>query len=166
MLSFDLWKLYRWLTIFPVHVSTFIVLASIFAWTRGLLHRAKLDSNDDLRKFASSLEAVCIETIEAGFMTKDLAICIKGMEKYAVLIFIWRIVIPKYVCFILIDCLLMLEFEFILFDGGVQRKLDKIFTWEQFQRGNFSNVAIFVVELKLFATAEKYNAVTGIENMR
>ncbi|XP_046572662.1 LOW QUALITY PROTEIN: isocitrate dehydrogenase [NADP] cytoplasmic-like [Haliotis rubra] len=55
-------------------------IASIFAWTRGLAHRAKLDSNEALGKFASSLEEVCIETIEAGQMTKDLAICIKGMS--------------------------------------------------------------------------------------
>lgn len=54
-------------------------IASIFAWTRGLLHRAKLDSNSELRVFSEALEAVCIETIEAGFMTKDLAICIKGL---------------------------------------------------------------------------------------
>lgn len=54
-------------------------IASIFAWTRGLLHRGKLDSNDRLITFANSLEAVCTETIESGFMTKDLAICIKGM---------------------------------------------------------------------------------------
>lgn len=55
-------------------------IASIFAWTRGLAHRAKLDSNNELAVFCSLLEAVCIETIEAGFMTKDLAICIKGMS--------------------------------------------------------------------------------------
>ncbi|XP_067656184.1 isocitrate dehydrogenase [NADP] cytoplasmic-like [Haliotis asinina] len=55
-------------------------IASIFAWTRGLAHRAKLDSNEALGKFASNLEEVCIETIEAGQMTKDLAICIKGMS--------------------------------------------------------------------------------------
>ncbi|CAH1405151.1 unnamed protein product [Nezara viridula] len=54
-------------------------IASIFAWTRGLLHRAKLDNNKELQNFAETLEAVCIETIESGFMTKDLAICIKGM---------------------------------------------------------------------------------------
>jgi isocitrate dehydrogenase len=59
----------------------FITLASIFAWTRGLLHRAKLDKNDALTTFANNLEAVCVETIEAGFMTKDLAICIKGMAR-------------------------------------------------------------------------------------
>ncbi|XP_078045937.1 isocitrate dehydrogenase [NADP] cytoplasmic [Augochlora pura] len=55
-------------------------IASIFAWTRGLLHRAKLDNNQPLEKFAQTLEAVCINTIESGFMTKDLAICIKGMN--------------------------------------------------------------------------------------
>ena len=55
--------------------------ASIFAWTRGLAHRAKLDNNDALAKFATDLEAVCVETIESGAMTKDLAICIKGMSR-------------------------------------------------------------------------------------
>lgn len=55
-------------------------IASIFAWTRGLEHRAKLDQNTDLEKFADTLEKVCIETIEAGFMTKDLAICVKGLS--------------------------------------------------------------------------------------
>jgi len=54
-------------------------IASIFAWTRGLLHRGKLDGNERLIKFAVSLEKTCTETIESGFMTKDLAICIKGM---------------------------------------------------------------------------------------
>ena len=56
-------------------------IASIFAWTRGLAHRAKLDNNDALKTFATNLEAVCIETMEAGFMTKDLAICVKGSTK-------------------------------------------------------------------------------------
>ncbi|WP_428246456.1 NADP-dependent isocitrate dehydrogenase [Ferrovibrio sp.] len=51
-------------------------IASIFAWTRGLMHRAKLDGNADLDKFAHTLEKVCIATVEAGFMTKDLAILI------------------------------------------------------------------------------------------
>ncbi|XP_050421448.1 isocitrate dehydrogenase [NADP] cytoplasmic [Adelges cooleyi] len=55
-------------------------IASIFAWTRGLLHRAHLDNNQQLEDFANKLESVCVETIEAGFMTKDLAICIKGMN--------------------------------------------------------------------------------------
>lgn len=53
-------------------------IASIFAWTRGLQHRAKLDNNQPLADFADKLEKVCVETIEAGFMTKDLAICVKG----------------------------------------------------------------------------------------
>uniref|UniRef100_A0A8C9SC06 Isocitrate dehydrogenase [NADP] n=1 Tax=Scleropages formosus TaxID=113540 RepID=A0A8C9SC06_SCLFO len=57
-------------------------IASIFAWTRGLAHRARLDGNKELRAFADTLEAVCVETIEAGFMTKDLAACIKGLPKY------------------------------------------------------------------------------------
>lgn len=55
-------------------------IASIYAWTQGLLHRAKLDNNEPLKKFANALEAVCVETIESGDMTKDLAICIKGMN--------------------------------------------------------------------------------------
>lgn len=53
-------------------------IASIFAWKRGLEHRGKLDKNDDLMKFAQLLENVCIETIESGYMTKDLALCVKG----------------------------------------------------------------------------------------
>ncbi|MGQ2902414.1 MAG: NADP-dependent isocitrate dehydrogenase [Neoaquamicrobium sediminum] len=51
-------------------------IASIFAWTRGLAHRAKLDGNDDLKRFADTLEKVCIQTVESGFMTKDLALLI------------------------------------------------------------------------------------------
>lgn len=53
-------------------------IASIFAWTRGLEQRAKLDNNTDLLRFCTALEQACIETVEAGFMTKDLALCIKG----------------------------------------------------------------------------------------
>jgi len=53
-------------------------IASIFAWTRGLSHRAKLDNTPELAKWAESLEHVCVETIEGGAMTKDLAICIHG----------------------------------------------------------------------------------------
>jgi len=53
-------------------------IASIFAWTRGLAHRAKLDDNTQLLKFTANLEAVCIETVESGFMTKDLALCVHG----------------------------------------------------------------------------------------
>ncbi len=51
-------------------------IASIFAWTRGLAHRAKLDNNDALAKFSATLEKVCIDTVEAGFMTKDLALLV------------------------------------------------------------------------------------------
>ena len=51
-------------------------IASIFAWTRGLLHRAKLDSNDQLTHFCNTLEASVIQAVESGFMTKDLAICV------------------------------------------------------------------------------------------
>ncbi|MEM5500768.1 MULTISPECIES: NADP-dependent isocitrate dehydrogenase [Ahrensia] len=51
-------------------------IASIFAWTRGLAHRAKLDSNDDLMNFSLTLEKVCVDTVESGFMTKDLALLI------------------------------------------------------------------------------------------
>lgn len=55
-------------------------IASVFAWTRGLAHRAKLDGNAQLARFAQALEDVCVETIEAGFMTKDLALCIKNIN--------------------------------------------------------------------------------------
>ena len=51
-------------------------IASIFAWTQGLAHRAKLDGNDELMKFAKTLEKVCVDTVEAGFMTKDLALLV------------------------------------------------------------------------------------------
>jgi len=51
-------------------------IASIFAWTRGLAHRAKLDGNAELAKFSETLEKVCVETVESGFMTKDLALLI------------------------------------------------------------------------------------------
>ncbi len=57
-------------------------IASIFAWTRGLAHRGKLDGNDELIKFADTLEKVCIETVESGSMTKDLAILISKDTKY------------------------------------------------------------------------------------
>ncbi len=53
-------------------------IASIFAWTRGLTHRGKLDGNDALVKFSNTLENVCIETVESGKMTKDLALIIHG----------------------------------------------------------------------------------------
>lgn len=53
-------------------------IASIFAWTRGLAFRAKLDSNCELLSFCKTLEQVCVESVEAGSMTKDLALCIHG----------------------------------------------------------------------------------------
>ena len=55
-------------------------IASIFAWTRGLIHRGKLDSNQPLIDFATQLEQICVATVEAGFMTKDLAVNIKGED--------------------------------------------------------------------------------------
>ena len=57
-------------------------IASIFAWTRGLLHRAKLDGNHDLRRFAETLERVCVSTVEGGAMTKDLAILAGPDQKW------------------------------------------------------------------------------------
>jgi len=57
-------------------------IASIFAWTRGLAHRAKLDNNAMLGKFASTLEKVCVDTVEAGFMTKDLALLVGADQKW------------------------------------------------------------------------------------
>jgi isocitrate dehydrogenase len=53
-------------------------IASIFAWTRGLEFRGKLDNNQDLIHFSQTLEKVCVETVESGKMTKDLAICAFG----------------------------------------------------------------------------------------
>ena len=53
-------------------------IASIFAWTRGLAHRAKLDDNKELAKFCKDLEDSCIEAVDSGFMTKDLAGAIHG----------------------------------------------------------------------------------------
>jgi isocitrate dehydrogenase len=57
-------------------------IASIFAWTRGLAHRAKLDNNAALAKFANTLEKVCVDTVEAGFMTKDLALLVGADQKW------------------------------------------------------------------------------------
>ena len=57
-------------------------IASIFAWTRGLAHRGKLDGNEELIKFANTLEAVCIECVENNAMTKDLAVLIGPSSKY------------------------------------------------------------------------------------
>jgi isocitrate dehydrogenase len=57
-------------------------IASIFAWTRGLAHRAKLDNNDKLAKFALTMEKVCVDTVEQGFMTKDLALLVGPDQKW------------------------------------------------------------------------------------
>lgn len=54
-------------------------IASIFAWTRGLEHRAKLDETPELEKFAQDLEKACIDCVESGKFTKDLAACIHGL---------------------------------------------------------------------------------------
>ena len=57
-------------------------IASIFAWARGLYHRGKLDGNDDLKKFVKTLEKVCVDTVESGHMTKDLAVLINKNSKF------------------------------------------------------------------------------------
>ena len=57
-------------------------IASIFAWTRGLSHRGKLDNNNELIKFSETLENVCVECVENGSMTKDLAILIGPLTKF------------------------------------------------------------------------------------
>ena len=57
-------------------------IASIFAWTRGLMHRAKLDGNDPLHKFAQTLETVCVSSVENGHMTKDLALLVGPDQKW------------------------------------------------------------------------------------
>jgi len=57
-------------------------IASIFAWTRGLEHRAKLDNNAELARFAKTLEKVCVDTVEAGHMTKDLALLVGESQSW------------------------------------------------------------------------------------
>ncbi len=57
-------------------------IASIFAWTQGLSHRAKLDNNEALANFAKTLEKVCVETVESGFMTKDLALLVGAEQRW------------------------------------------------------------------------------------
>ena len=57
-------------------------IASIFAWSRGLAHRAKLDGNAELATFADTLEKVCVATVEAGFMTKDLALLVGDRQAW------------------------------------------------------------------------------------
>ncbi|MGB7090790.1 MAG: NADP-dependent isocitrate dehydrogenase, partial [Methylovirgula sp.] len=54
----------------------------IFAWTRALAHRAQLDDNAELAKFATTLEKVCVETVEAGYMTKDLALLVGAEQRW------------------------------------------------------------------------------------
>jgi isocitrate dehydrogenase len=57
-------------------------IASIYAWTRGLWYRGKFDNNPELQKFAENLEKVCVDTVEAGYMTKDLALLISPDQKW------------------------------------------------------------------------------------
>ena len=57
-------------------------IASMFAWTRGLSHRAKLDGNAELDKFTHTLEKVCVDTVESGFMTKDLALLVGDQQAW------------------------------------------------------------------------------------
>ena len=57
-------------------------IASIFAWTRGLTHRAELDGNPELAHFTKTLETVCVDTVEAGFMTKDLALLVGENQRW------------------------------------------------------------------------------------
>ncbi|MFO1169735.1 MAG: NADP-dependent isocitrate dehydrogenase [Hyphomicrobiaceae bacterium] len=57
-------------------------IASIFAWSRGLKHRAKLDANAELDRFANTLEKVCVDTVEAGYMTKDLALLVGESQSW------------------------------------------------------------------------------------
>jgi isocitrate dehydrogenase len=64
------------------HETSTNSIASIFAWARGLAHRAKLDNNAALGKFALTLEKVCVDTVEAGFMTKDLALLVGPEQKW------------------------------------------------------------------------------------
>jgi isocitrate dehydrogenase len=64
------------------HATSTNSIASIFAWTRGLAHRAKLDDNAALARFAKTLEEVCVSTVESGSMTKDLALLIGPKQKW------------------------------------------------------------------------------------
>jgi isocitrate dehydrogenase len=64
------------------HATSTNSIASIFAWTRALAHRAKLDGNDALARFALTLEEVCVSTVEQGFMTKDLALLVGHNQKW------------------------------------------------------------------------------------
>ena len=57
-------------------------IASIFAWTRGIAYRGKFDETPEVVQFAETLEQVCIETVESGFMTKDLALLVEGEQPF------------------------------------------------------------------------------------
>jgi len=57
-------------------------IASIFAWTRGLIYRAQFDGTPEVARFAETLEKVCVATVEAGFMTKDLALLVGPEQKW------------------------------------------------------------------------------------
>jgi isocitrate dehydrogenase len=57
-------------------------IASIFAWTRGLHHRGRMDGTDDVMHFADALERVCVETVESGKMTKDLALLVGSDQEF------------------------------------------------------------------------------------
>ncbi len=57
-------------------------IASIFAWTRGLIYRSRFDKNNELEKFANTLEKVCVDTVENGYMTKDLALLVGPDQKW------------------------------------------------------------------------------------
>ncbi len=64
------------------HETSTNSIASIFAWTRALAHRAKLDGNADLARFSRTLEEVCVKTVESGYMTKDLALLVGHHQKW------------------------------------------------------------------------------------
>jgi isocitrate dehydrogenase len=64
------------------HETSTNSIASIFAWTRGLAHRAKLDDNAELARFSKTLEEVCVATVESGFMTKDLALLVGHNQRW------------------------------------------------------------------------------------
>ena len=68
-------------TFFKIKVFT-LSIASIFAWTGGLKHRAKLDNNKALKTFSDTLEKVVVDTVEGGCMTKDLALLVNKNQKY------------------------------------------------------------------------------------
>src|SRR3546814_20574507 len=57
-------------------------IASIYAWTRGLWYRGKFDNTPEVQKFAEALEKVCVDTVESGFMTKDLALLISPDQNW------------------------------------------------------------------------------------